>query len=237
MAENYTSYADEYTTGDDVNEYVVEDASSVGRPSRPRAGGSAVSAAGEQLDREVQRAQEQLLILKRQQEQIEKQKRELEELSRQQEELERGKREMIDKLTRAMIPLERLSNESQIRVEQASATMEMFATHLRTLEAVEPNDWEAEELSKELSRGLSIVETARRDFTQARARLLSNLPGGVENGEEVELENDGFAVPSGLNARDFMYWLRSGFAFTLPVLILGVVALLVYCWANFTFRG
>ena len=52
----------------------------------------------EHLDTQVQRAQEALLSLKRQQEQIEKQKRELEELSRRQEELERGRAEMSDKL-------------------------------------------------------------------------------------------------------------------------------------------
>jgi len=43
--------------------------------------------APEHLDSQVQKAQEQLLLLKRQQEQIEKQKRELEELSHRQEEL------------------------------------------------------------------------------------------------------------------------------------------------------
>jgi len=50
---------------------------------------------------------EQLLQLKRQQEQIEKQKRELEELSRRQEELEHGRAEMADKLTRSLVVLER----------------------------------------------------------------------------------------------------------------------------------
>ena len=61
----------------------------------------------EHLDNQVQKAQEQLLQLKRQQEQIEKQKRELEELSRRQDELEHGRAEMTDKLARALVVLER----------------------------------------------------------------------------------------------------------------------------------
>ena len=61
----------------------------------------------ELLGSQVQKAQEQLLQLRRQQEQIEKQKRELEELSRRQEELERGRAEMTDKLTRSLVVLER----------------------------------------------------------------------------------------------------------------------------------
>ncbi len=59
----------------------------------------------ELLDSQVQKAQEQLVQLRRQQEQIEKQKRELEELSRRQEELERGRAEMTDKLTRSLVVL------------------------------------------------------------------------------------------------------------------------------------
>src|SRR5881398_2090194 len=76
----------------------------------------AVSA--EHLDSQVQKAQEQLLQLKRQQEQIEKQKRELEELSRRQEELENGRAEMADKLTRALVVLEREAYNAQSRLEQ-----------------------------------------------------------------------------------------------------------------------
>ena len=67
----------------------------------------------ELLDSQVQKAQEQLLQLRRQQEQIEKQKRELEELSRRQEELERGRAEMTDKLTRSLVVLEREAYETQ----------------------------------------------------------------------------------------------------------------------------
>ena len=50
----------------------------------------------EHLDSQVQKAQEQLLSLKRQQETIERQKRELEEMSRKQDQLQVGRAEMID---------------------------------------------------------------------------------------------------------------------------------------------
>ena len=57
----------------------------------------------EQLDNQVQKAQEQLIALKRAQETLEKQKRELEELSRRQEQLSQGKTEMMEKFTRAIV--------------------------------------------------------------------------------------------------------------------------------------
>src|SRR3989440_10676824 len=95
-------------------------------------GDEAVSA--ENLDSHVQKAQEQLLQLKRQQEQIEKQKRELEELSRRQEELERGRAEMSDKLTRSLVVLEREAYDTQKKLEQLRATRESFGQHLQWIE-------------------------------------------------------------------------------------------------------
>ena len=73
-------------------------------------------ASPEMLDSQVQRAQEQLLNLKRQQEHLEKQKRELEELSRKQEELEKGRSDMIDKLSRSLVIIERQTYETEKRV-------------------------------------------------------------------------------------------------------------------------
>src|SRR6188474_3614075 len=100
----------------------------------------------EHLDSQVQKAQEQLLQLKRQQEQIEKQKRELEELSRRQEELERGRAEMTDKLTRSLVVLEREGSDAQKKMEQLRATRESFGQHLELLEAIDPRSWNPADL-------------------------------------------------------------------------------------------
>src|SRR5258705_13532814 len=91
----------------------------------------------ELLGSQVQKAQEQLLQLKRQQEQIEKQKRELEELSRRQDELETGRTEMADKLTRALVGLEREAYSAQNRQEQIRATRERFSQNLELIEAID----------------------------------------------------------------------------------------------------
>src|SRR5439155_469610 len=117
----------------------------------------------ELLDSQVQKAQEQLVQLRRQQEQIEKQKRELEELSRRQEELERGRMEMTDKLTRSLVVLEREAYETQNKLEQLRATRESFGQHLEILEGIDPKGWNPADLHRELSRALSTVDDARSD--------------------------------------------------------------------------
>src|SRR5437660_9722529 len=104
----------------------------------------------ELLDSQVQKAQEQLLQLRRQQEQLEKQKRELEELSRRQEELEHGRAEMTDKLARALVVLEREAYNAQKRLEQLRATRESFGQHLELIEAIDPKSWNPADLHKEL---------------------------------------------------------------------------------------
>jgi DNA repair exonuclease SbcCD ATPase subunit len=185
----------------------------------------------EHLDSQVQKAQEQLLQLKRQQEQIEKQKRELEELSRRQEELDRGRAEMTDKLTRSLVMLEREAYDSQKRLEQLRATRESFAQHLGLIEAIDPKSWNPADLHKELSRALSTVDSARAEYSQQRSRLQAT---GDSVGDETLPE----AAPdlSELNGgRPFSEWMRIGFAFSLPLIIFGLIALCLFFWiASFT---
>src|SRR5581483_9096328 len=107
----------------------------------------------EHLESQVQKAQEQLLQLKRQQELIEKQKRELEELSRRQ------------------VDLEREAYNTQNRLEQIRAARESFAQHLELIEAIDPKSWNPADLHKELSRALSTVEDARTEYGEQRSRL------------------------------------------------------------------
>src|SRR2546430_3992109 len=125
----------------------------------------------EHLDSQMRKAQEQLLQLKRQQEQIEKQKRELEELSRRQEELDRGRAEMVDKLTRSLVVLEREAYNAQKRLEQLRTTRESFGQHLELIEAIDPKSWDPADLHKELSRALSTVDDARTEYSEQRSRL------------------------------------------------------------------
>jgi cell division protein FtsB len=179
----------------------------------------------ELLDSQVQRAQEQLLHLRRQAEQIEKQKRELEELSRRQEELERGRAEMSDKLSRSLVILEREGYDSQKKLEQIRATHESFTQHLQLLESIDPKSWNPAELPKELSRALSTVDDARTEFSQQRSRLEAS--GGESN--EIDLP-DIASSTAGLSGKSFAQWVQIGFAVSLPLIAFGILALIIFFW-------
>ncbi|HXP35241.1 MAG TPA: hypothetical protein VN827_06820 [Chthoniobacterales bacterium] len=190
------------------------------------------SLSSEHLDSQVQKAQEQLLQLKRQQDQIEKQKRELEELSRKQEELERGRAEISDKLTRSLVVLEREAYDAQKRLEQLRAMRESFGQHLELIEAIDPKTWNPADLHKELSRALSAVESARVEFSQQRSRLQAT--GDAEGGEALpEIASD---FSGGGGRPSLWQWMKIGFAFSLPLIVFGFIALFLFLWMASTSR-
>jgi septal ring factor EnvC (AmiA/AmiB activator) len=196
------------------------------------------SVGAERLDSQVQKAQEQLLNLKRQQDQIERQKRELEELSRRQEELEHGRGEMVEKLTRALVVVERQANEAQKRVEQLRATMDAFSAHLQALESISPKSWAQADLQRELNRALGMVDHARTEYTQMRSRFAADAAEGVTGDSGVSVANGTYDEMFG-NAPDhsFLYWLKAGLAFTLPLLLLGLGAVFIFVLAHFRVMG
>ena len=180
----------------------------------------------EHLDSQVQKAQEQLIHLKRQQEQIEKQKRELEELSRRQDELEQGRAEMADKLTRSLVVLEREAYNAQSRLEQIRAARESFGQHLELIEAIDPKSWNPSDLHKELSRALSTVDEARTVYNEQRSRL--QAAGGNEG--DASLPDVGMDAYEGSEGRSFFQWFQIGIALTLPLIIFGAIALALFMW-------
>jgi DNA repair exonuclease SbcCD ATPase subunit len=177
----------------------------------------------EELQDQVKRAQAELLQLRQKQEQIEKEKQRLEDLTRRQDELEKGRNEIADKLNRAIILVQRETEESQRRLEQLNTIQDSFAEHLRNLSEIDPRSWNGRDLARELTRALGTVDEARSAYARNHAKITP-----AASGDEVS----GAAGPAYLDTEDqgFVYWLRNGVAFTLPVTVLGAVALLLWIW-------
>ena len=178
----------------------------------------------EELQSQVKRAQSELLLLRQRQDQIEKEKQRLEELTQRQEDVERGRNEIADKLTRSIILVQRETEEAQRRLEQLNTIQDSFAEHLRNLEDINPKAWNGRDLPRELTRALGTVDEARSAYARSHAKIAPI--GDSESGHSLE---EG-SVFSESGEQDFAFWLRSGVAFTLPLLVLGSIALLVWIW-------
>ncbi len=186
----------------------------------------------EDLGEEVQKTNTELEKLKRQLEDIEKQKQRLEGLKRRQDELETGRSDMLDKLTRSLVSVQREAEEAQKRLEQLNAIHNSFTQHLRGIENINPKVWGANELPRELSKALSAVEDARADYIKAQAKIAVDAPveSSAAAGGSYEPEY------STEEERGFSYWLKSGVAFTLPLWLLGLIALGVWIFSQMSTR-
>lgn len=178
----------------------------------------------EELESEVRRAKAELDELRRKQDQIEKEKLRLEELSRRQDAIEEGKNELVGKLSNALALIEREMEDAQQRLEHLKIVNKDFADHLSVLESIHPRSWSSSEVGKELGRSQAAIDEARTEYNKAKARLSFELPAAsdLEDGEEYEQEYE---------AKDFAYWLKSGFAFTLPLQIFAAFGLILWVWS------
>jgi chromosome segregation ATPase len=187
------------------------------------------SGSANEINLKVQRVEEQLLDLKRQQEEIERQKRELDELSRKQREFDEGRRDIVEKLTRGLVLLEREEFEVKRELEQIKIVRDSFAEHLNQTEGLNPAEWATEELPSELNRALARVDQAKAIYSQSRARLLALRQAEDSNATEElppELAPLGSAP---LADKTFGGMLRESFAYSLvPFILLVVLGLIAY---------
>ena len=187
----------------------------------PDAGSSA-----NEINLKVQHVQEQLLDLKRQQEEIERQKRELEELSRKQRDFDEGRREIVEKLTRGLILLERHEQEAKRELEQIKIVRDNFSEHLAQTETLNPADAPDEELAGELTKGLARVDQAKTMFSQSRARLAALRE--TEDGASAEFATEYQPEAAPVYEKSFGTMVRDGFAYSLPALIVIILGLAAY---------
>ncbi len=176
----------------------------------------------EHLDEKVQQAEAQEQNLKRQLEVIERQKREFEELSRRQEIFTVGKSDMVDKLTRSLVVLERESHDASKRVELLHSIYGSYSQHLENLEGISPKSWDGMDINKELTRALASLDDARAEFTRSFPKI--SLSSEREHGHG---QDGGYSAEYGGDSKDFVTWLKIGLAFSLPVLVFGLIALVV----------
>lgn len=180
-----------------------------------------------EINLKVQRVEEQLLDLKRQQEEIERQKRELDELSRKQREFDEGRREIVEKLTRGLVLLEREEFEVKRELEQIKIVRDSFAEHLGQTENLNPADWSSEELPTELTKALARVDQAKAIYSQSRARLVALRQ--AEEGQESEDIPSDLLPETSSEEKPFGAMVREGFAYSaLPLGLISVFLLLAY---------
>jgi len=181
--------------------------------------------AKEEVDAKLHQAREQLMLLRRQQEELERAKGELEDLRRKQDEFSRGRTETVESLTRALVLLEREQTQAQRLAELCSTTRRAFGEYLEQIHAIRDQEWTSANLRSELTKALGTIENARLEFNRARTKLDCLSPAAKAGAEAAEKSH-------GVDALTLKRFFLLGAAASLPVIVVGTVWLIIFLIAK-----
>lgn len=190
----------------------------------------------EDLDSQVNNAQEQLKRLRDEQEALQRKKEELEALNAKQSEFREGRADVVNKLTNAVSEFDHEAHQLLRRAEAMQAASQGFQQHLEQIDLIRPEEWAKEGMHQELDQALEMIGDAQSNYQSEVSRIeaLGGVVGSAAKGAKKFFKFGRSAAAGAPTASaaagqqmSFFYWLRSGFAFTLPVIVVGLVALIL----------
>ena len=161
--------------------------------------------------------QEHLLKLRQELERTERETSQMEALRKKEDRFDSGRREIAEKLSRALVRLDRELYNAQKAIEEINAARDLYQRHLDVIRTLHPERWDRSNLDGELDRSIAAIEDAEIEFSKTSRRLASTLPG------EAGIELAGAAS----FPRDFKTWLRIGFAASLPLIALATLNFII----------
>jgi hypothetical protein len=180
------------------------------------------------VDRKVVEAQQKLVELKRAQEELERERAGLEELRRRQNEFTTGRDEIIQNLTRGLGLLEEAEFAARRDAEQMVKTIADFRGALGKVQAINDAAWTKENFNVELTRGLTAIENARKEWNSARLKI-SALAGETKKAAApLNGDSNTVARSGSLADLEFGKLCKIGLAFTWPLLLVALAALGIF---------
>jgi chromosome segregation ATPase len=184
---------------------------------------------------DLRKKQEELLHLRHALEQKEREATHLELRRQKEERFTNGRRDMGERFSRALVKLERELYNAHKAIEEISIAKNSFDRHLDILRSLQPEAWQRANLDAELDHALASIEDAEDEYDKTMRRIVSILPQDQVTTAPTPTH---FApapaiVQSVGIPTDFREQLRYGFAFTLP---LGGIVLVAIILARILFR-
>jgi chromosome segregation ATPase len=178
----------------------------------------------EDYDRKLKQAQEDLDRIQAQREELERKKSELEELTVRKRTFLSQQVELTEKLTSSLTLIDRGLFEMRQEAEDLEQCRVCFAAHLDKIQKINPESWNRENQSEKLEKASMAIDIASDEYDQAAAHFEGTRSGSIFGRTSKRGRT---ASRNGANS-EFMVNLRNGFAFNLPIVALGGLALVVY---------
>ena len=178
----------------------------------------------EDYDRKLRDTQDELERIQQQREELERKKIELEELNSRKRAFVSQQVELTERLTSALTLIDRGLFEMRNEADDLEQCRVCFAGHLDKIQKFNPENWTRENTHEKLDRATVSIDLAADEYDQAAAHFEGSRSGAIFGRASKRSRSSARGSSSG----EFMTNLRNGFAFNLPVVTLGGLALIVY---------
>ena len=185
---------------------------------------SSQSGRNEDYDRKLLDTQEELERIQQQREDLERKKIELEELTNRKRAFVSSQVELTEKLTSSLTLIDRELFSIREEAQDLEQCRACFAAHLDKIQKYNPENWTRENTSEKLERATVSLDLAADEYDQAAAHFEGTRSGSIFGRASKKSR----AQARGSSSGEFASNLRNGFAFNLPVVALGTLALIVY---------
>lgn len=185
---------------------------------------SSRSVRNEDYDQKLKDAQEELERIQHQREELERKKLELEELTSRKRAFVSQQVELGEKLTSSLTLIDRELFEMRNEAEDLEQCRACFASHLDKIQKFTPENWTRDNTLEKLERATAVIDLAADEYDQAAAHFEGTRSGSIFG----RASKRGRVASRSASAGDFSNNLRNGFAYNLPVLVLGGIALIAY---------
>jgi len=179
----------------------------------------------EDYDRKLKDAQDELDRIQLQREELERKKSELEELTTRKRGFLSQQVELAEKLTSSLTLIDRELFEMRQEAEDLEQCRACFAAHLDKIQKFNPESWSRDHLSEKLEKASMTIDMAADEYDQAAAHFEGSRSGAIFGRASKRGRSAGSRRAG---SSEFMANLRNGFAFNLPLVVLGGLALFVY---------
>jgi Asp-tRNA(Asn)/Glu-tRNA(Gln) amidotransferase B subunit len=185
---------------------------------------SSQSGRNEDYDRKLKDTQEELERIQQQREDLERKKIELEELTNRKRAFVSNQVELTEKLTSSLTLIDRELFSIREEAQDLEQCRACFAAHLDKIQKYNPENWTRENTSEKLERASISLDLAADEYDQAAAHFEGTRSGSIFGRASKKSR----AQARSGSSSEFASNLRNGFAFNLPVVALGTLALIVY---------
>jgi vacuolar-type H+-ATPase subunit I/STV1 len=173
-------------------------------------------------DNKLKAAEAELGRIQQEREDLERKKRELEELTARKRSFLSQQVELTEKLSNALVLIDRELYAIRQEADELEQCRVCFAAHLDKIQKFNPENWTRDNLAEKLERATMATDIAADEYDQAAAHFENGRSGAIFGRASKR------ARAARNSSSEFSVNLKNGLAFNLPVVVLGVIALLAY---------